>query len=196
MSKGALTHDRVVQQAVRLASRDGLEGLSIGALAADLGLSKSGLFAHFGSKDALQLEVLHSAVARFTDAVVRPALVKERGLPRLRALLDGWLTWANDPAMPGGCLLVAASIELDDKPGPAREFLVDAQRNWLAALARAVRLAVEERHFKAGTSPEQLAFELQGMFLAYHQARRLLEDASAEARLRKAFSRLIEGAKR
>ena len=195
VSKGELTHDRAVGCALRQASRDGLDGLSIGALASELGLSKSGVFRHFGSKDALQLQVLQAAVERFAEIVIRPAIAKERGLPRLKALVERWLTWANDPEMPGGCLIVAASIELDDRPGPQRDFLVAAQREWLKTLARAVRLSIEQGHLRADTSPEQIAFELEALLLGYHHSRRLMNDATADARVRRAVQRVIESVK-
>src|SRR5262245_29169338 len=117
MKKGTVTRERIVDAAFSLASSVGLEGLSIGNLAAKLGLSKSGRFAHFGSKDELELEVLRSARRRFEDTVIRPALSAPRGEPRLRALLDHWLEWVENPSMPGGCIFVEAAAELDARPG-------------------------------------------------------------------------------
>src|SRR6187399_2021064 len=114
MSKGAETRSKILDRAVRRAARDGLVGLSLGALAEELGLSKSGLWAHFGSKEELQLEILRSAAAMFEDRVVRPALKAGRGRPRLRKLFEGWMQWIADPGMPGGCVFVSANIELDD----------------------------------------------------------------------------------
>src|SRR4051812_39686689 len=113
MSKGAETRDRIVEHAMRLASRDGLDGLTVAGLAGELGLSKSGLFAHFGSKDTLQVEVLEAATARFRDTVMRPALKAPRGEPRIRAMFERWLAWGDDPSMPGGCIIVAACAEFD-----------------------------------------------------------------------------------
>src|SRR5215207_5858761 len=131
MRKGELTHQAILERAVRLASRVGLEGLSIGGLAEDLGLSKSGLFAHFESKAALQVETLEAASRVFSEHVVRPALAKPRGEPRLRAAFEGWLSWGRKAALERGCLFVAASVELDDREGPARERLVQSERDWL-----------------------------------------------------------------
>ena len=196
MDKGATTHERIIGRALRLASRDGLGGLTIGTLAADLGLSKSGLFAHFGSKEELQLAVLHAAVTHFKRIVMGPAFKAPRGEPRLRALFEGWLDWGSDPALPGGCPFVAASIELDDKPGAPREFLVATQKEWLKALAAAARLGVEEAHFRADLDPAQLAFELYALILGYHHARRLLRDRRATARVRQAFDHLVDAARR
>jgi AcrR family transcriptional regulator len=190
-----MTHQRIVESAVQLASRDGLSGLSIGGLAEELGLSKSGLFAHFGSKEALQLAVLESAAGRFGEQVIRPALAAPRGLPRVRALFERWLAWANDRSLPGGCVFIAAAAELDDQPGAAREFLVGTQKEWLATLAKAARIAVEEGHLAAELDTAQFAFEMYGIALAYHHGSRLLRDRRTEARAHAAFERLVESSK-
>lgn len=190
MGRGAETKERIVDQAVRLASRDGLDGLSIGGLATELGLSKSGLFAHFGSKEELQLQVLQAAVERFKEVVVRPGLAAPRGEPRIRAFFERWLDW-DAGAMPGGCILVAAEVEFDDRPGPQREFLVGAKRDWFDTLAKAARLAVEEGHFRPDLDPRQFAFELYGIILGYHNAKRLLQDPQAPRRARAAYDRLV-----
>lgn len=195
MGKGAQTRNVIVERAIRLASRDGLEGLSVGVLATELGISKSGLFAHFGSKDELQLQVLQAAVDRFREVVVRPALKAARGAPRIRAMFENWLAWANDPSLPGGCIIVAAASELDDRPGPQRDFLVSAQRDWFATLAKAARLTVENGDFRDDLDPEQFAFDAYGIILAYHHARRLLRDKKAETRARASFERLIDSAR-
>ncbi|HKV10835.1 MAG TPA: TetR/AcrR family transcriptional regulator [Thermoanaerobaculia bacterium] len=195
MGKGAETRDRIVEQALRLASRDGLEGLTIGSLSSELGLSKSGLFAHFGSKDELQLQVLKAAVERFEEAVVQPALATPRGEPRLRSFFARWLAWMDDPAKPGGCLFIAATVELDDRPGPQRDFLVESQERRLAFLTRAVRIGIEAGHFSADLDPEQLAFEIDAIALGYHQSRRLLRDPKAALRAHNAFDRLINASR-
>lgn len=195
MGKGAETKERILDQAVRLASRDGLDGLTIGTLSSELGLSKSGLFAHFGSKDELQLQVLQAAVERFEQTVIRAALSAPRGEPRLRALFENWLRWADDPSSPGGCLLIAAAIELDDRPGAQRDFLAGAYRSRFAFLAKAVRLAIEAGHFRSDLDPEQLAFEVDCLIHGYHQANRLLHDPKALERTRIAFERLLSSSR-
>jgi AcrR family transcriptional regulator len=195
MGKGEETRERILEHAMRLASRDGLEGLTVGSLATELGLSKSGLFAHFGSKEALQVQVLQAAAQRFEETVVRPALTAPRGEPRLRAILERWLAWERDEGLPGGCIFIAAASELDDKPGPARDVLVEQQQRLLDALARAVRLCKEEGHFRADVDPEQLAFELDAIILGYHHRRRLMKDARADAFVRAAFERLLHAAR-
>ena len=134
MSKGDLTKSSILNHATDLASQVGLTGLSIGVLAKDLELSKSGLFAHFKSKEALQIQVLEHGAGISSMAVVRPALQQPRGEPRLRALFDGWLGWDQNGALPGGCVFVAAASELDDRPGPVRDRLVALQREWVDLL--------------------------------------------------------------
>jgi len=169
----------------------GLEGLSIGALAGRLGMSKSGLFAHFGSKEDLQLATLRHGQQRFEAAVFRPALVAPRGLPRLHALFEHWLAWIARAQRPGGCVILAASVEYDDRPGALRDALVAGQRELRGALAKAVRLAVEEGHLAPQTDPWQLVFEVLGMVLALHHDRGLLDDPRATDRARRAFQRLL-----
>lgn len=196
MGKGDLTRQAIVEHALAMASRIGLEGLSIGGLAQDLHLSKSGLFAHFQSKQALQLQVLEAATRQFTDVVVRPALTAPRGEPRVRALFDRWLAWAQGSRWPGGCVLIAASVEFDDQPGAVRDFIAGAQKDWFDTLAQAVRIAIGEGHFRAELDPEQFAFEAYGIALAMHHTSRLLKDPRAEQRAREAFEARVAAARR
>jgi len=191
MSKGEETRTVILDTALELASMDGLEGLSIGSLAREVGLSKSGLFAHFNSKENLQLGVLETAVERFVATVVTPALGAPRGEPRVRAMFENWLAWARAPFLPGGCVFVATANELDDRPGPLRDALVAAQEQWLGTLAKAAGIAVAEGHFRADLEADQFAYELYSILLAYHLFRRLLRDPKAEERSRKAFERLL-----
>jgi AcrR family transcriptional regulator len=193
--KGAATRAAILDHAVKLARRVGLEGLSIGRLAEELRLSKSGLFAHFRSKEALQIQVLETAAARFVAEVVRPGLARPRGEPRLTSLFEGWLHWARSQKAPGGCLFVAAAVELDDRPGPVRRRLVRLQREWLEVLASVVRTAIAEGHFRSAVDAEQLAHDLYAVMLGYHHASRLLKDPRAEDRAAIAFERLLDGAR-
>jgi len=193
VSKGERTRTTILDHATGLASQVGLTGLTIGVLADDLRLSKSGLFAHFQSKESLQIEVLNHAARRFSDSVVRPALHEPRGVPRMRALLERWLAWERDVALPGGCVFVAATAELDDRPGPVRDRLVELQREWINVLATSFRKGIEAGAFRAGADPEQFAQDMYGIMLALHFHRRLMRDAGAEARARRAFDTLLEG---
>ncbi len=188
------TRQTILAHALGVAARVGLGGLTIGSLAEATGLSKSGLFAHFGSKDALQVAVLDAAGDHFIETIVRPALKAPRGEPRVTALIDRWLAWATEQT--GGCLLTAASFELDDQPGPARDTLVKLQRDWLDTLAQAARIAMREGHFRADLDPDQLAFELHGLMLATHEMARLFRDVSATSRARAGFARLLADARR
>jgi AcrR family transcriptional regulator len=196
MRKGELTRHAILERATSLASRVGLEGITIGQLACELELSKSGLFAHFRSKDALQVEVLRFAAERFVDLVVRPALTAPRGERRVRALFESWFAWCRSHPLPGGCIFVAAASELDDRPGPARDELVRLQRDWIEVIANCVRSAITEGQFRSGADAEQFAHDLYGVMLAYHHAARLLDDPAAETRARNAFERLIENVRR
>lgn len=195
MSKGEQTQERIVERALQLATRDGLDGLTIGRLATEMGLSKSGLYAHFSSKEDLQLQVLRAAARHFSESVVRPALTAPRGELQVRALFERWLGWSNDPTWPGGCIFIAAAVEFDDRPGPLRDYLVATQRTFLAAIAKVARLAVQGAHFRPDLDPEQFAFDLYSIVLGYHHSKRLLSDARAEERARTAFERLIYSAR-
>jgi AcrR family transcriptional regulator len=183
----------ILEHAVGLATSIGLEGLTIGRLAQDLDLSKSGLFAHFDSKEVLQLHVLKFAASRFVDTVVKPALTAPRGEPRVRAAFELWLKWPEHT--PGhGCFFVAAATEFDDRPGPVRDLLVRVQKDWLDILASIVRSAVAEGHFRAEVDPDQFAHDLYGVMLAYHHAARLIGDPKAPSRTRHAFEALLSSA--
>jgi AcrR family transcriptional regulator len=194
MSKGDITRERILDTAFRMASRQGLEGLSFGDLAGQLHCSKSGLFAHFPTKEDLQVQTLSAAARRFTESVLLPAFTKPRGLPRLRQVFENWMRWATDPGLPGGCIFVGAAAELDDREGRARDYLVGVQRQLLDTLAQSVRLAVEEGHFHGAVDCEQFAFEMQSILLGFNHLRRLLRDPKAERRARAAFERLIRTA--
>lgn len=191
--KGEKTRELILNDAVALASQVGLEGLSIGSLAARTGMSKSGLFAHFGSKEDLQLATLQRAEELFEENVFRPAIAAPRGLPRLRALLTHWLRWANDSnaCLPGGCLLISAASEYDDRPGPIRDALANGQRELRGAIAKAVRLAIEMGDLAGDVDPWQFTFEFYGIVLAAYHERRLLNDRRAKERALRAFERLV-----
>jgi AcrR family transcriptional regulator len=195
MGKGEETRGAILERAIGLASEVGLEGVTIGRLAASLELSKSGLFAHFQSKETLQVAILDRAAERFVEAVVRPALAAPRGEPRVRAIFERWLRWPQVVPQPGGCIFVQAATELDDRPGPARERLVQLQRDWLEVIATTIRGARDAGQLRRDADPVQLAFELYGVMLVTHHASRLLRDPRAQDRARRAFERLLDSAR-
>lgn len=196
MPKGAETRRAILDHALEVATKEGLEGLTIGRLAQDLRLSKSGLFAHFRGKEELLLQVLETARRRFIDLVVKPGLAARRGEARVRALFESWLAWEQSSALPGGCPFIAAAVELDDRPGQARDFLVQSQRDWLDVIANSARTGIQEGQFRPDFDPEQFAYDLYGAMLSYHHVARLLRDPNAEARVRRAFESLVAQARR
>ena len=190
-TKGEQTRAAILDEALKIARRLGLEGLTIGTLADATGMSKSGLFAHFGSREDLQLAVLEHGARQYGDMVLMPALKIDRGLPRLRALFERWLDWTLQTATPGGCIMISAAHEYDDRPGPIRDAAVEMQRRGIGVSERAVRLAVDEGHLKGDTDPEQIAFEMLGIVLASHNHGRLLGDKAARRRALAAFDALV-----
>lgn len=195
MSKGEETRAAILEVALATASKVGLEALSIGELAKEVGLSKSGLFAHFASKEDLQIAVVRKAIATFVELVISPALKKPRGEPRVRALFGNWFPWSRASELPGGCLFIAASSEFDDHPGPVRDLLLGAQKDWLSMLAQAARIAVEEGHFTAGLDAEQFAWQLDAFILGYHRSARLLRSKDAQKRAHRAFESLVRSSR-
>jgi AcrR family transcriptional regulator len=196
MSKGEETRASILRHAVALCSVQGLEGLSIGRLAERSGMSKSGLFGHFGSKDALQQAVLESVVDDFRSRVILPALREPGGIRRLRQLFGLWLAWASEEQRDGGCPLLGASIELDDRPGELRNYLVEKQKAWLDCIARIAAKAIEEQELRADLDVEQFAFEFNNIGLGFNFAHRLLDDTRARQRASQAFESLVASAAR
>jgi len=190
MMKGQQTRAAILDAALALASHIGLEGLSIGALAEVTGMSKSGVFAHFGSREELQISVVREYHAKFEDEVFRPAMGAPRGLPRLRALFDRWVRRVS-VEIDSGCIYISGAVEFDDRPGPVRDALVTMVQTWQDALERAIRAAVEAGHRRAATDAGQLLFEIHGLILALHHDARFLRHAGAEERARIAFERLL-----
>jgi len=190
-TKGERTRAAILDEALRLVSKAGLDGLTIGTLADATDMSKSGLFAHFGSRDELLLAVLAHGQAEFTEVVFQPAMAKPRGLPRLRAMFVNWLDWTESAELPGGCPMIGGAAEFDDRPGPVRDMLACGQRTWIETLKRAVRQAIEERQLAADTDPEQIAFEMFGIALVVHHHRRLLGYRKARERALAALDSLF-----
>ena len=198
MSKGEETRAAVLDEAARQVSLVGMNGLTIGLLAERTGLSKSGLFGHFKSKEQLQVAVIDRAVELFAERVIRPALKTPRGEPRLRELFDRKLRWdSGDLSLPGGCFFASVSAELDDAPpGPVRDRLVQVELDYADTLATVFRTGISEGQFRADADPEQYAFDVRGVLLSCHHASRLLADPKAQDRARTAFEALIRAAKK
>ena len=190
-TKGERTKAAILDEALRIVSKAGLDGLTIGTLADATGMSKSGLFAHFGSREELLLAVLAHGQAEFGEVVFQPAMAKPRGLPRLRAMFINWLDWTESAELPGGCPMIGGASEFDDKPGPVRDMLAGGQRTWIETLKRTVRQAIEEKQLPADTDPEQIVFEMFGIALVVHHHRRLLGYPKARARALAALDKLI-----
>ncbi len=189
--KGRQTKAVILDAALRLAAQTGLEGLSIGALAEAAGMSKSGVFAHFGSREELQIAVLRGYFDRFERAVFAPALRQPRGLPRLQRLFELWTSQVGS-ASGAGCIFISGAAEFDDRPGPVRDALAQALDVWLAALRRTVQQAKQERHLRADAEAEQVAFEIHALVLALHFEARLMRWAAAPHRARAGFTNLLE----
>ncbi len=188
-SKGAATREMIIDRAYAIACRAGLEGLSIGDLAQSASMSKSGVFAHFGSREDLQLAVLDVAGQRFGERVLIPALRAPRGAARLRAIVTGWFDWVRDNRH--GCLIMGAVSEYDARPGALRERVLALMERWRSDIARAVTMAVESGDLRSDTDPGQLAFEIFGIALALHQDTRLFDPVQARAQAERAFDRLL-----
>jgi AcrR family transcriptional regulator len=185
------TRDAIVEEAVDTASITGLEGLTIGVLADRVGMSKSGLIRHFGSKEGLQLAALEAAEARFTATVWEPVAERPAGIDRLGATCASWLSYLERGVFPGGCFLSSASLEFDDRPGPVRDEVATTMELWLGVLARDAEIARVAGELPADSDPEQLAFELNAIFMGANWAFRLMRDDVAFERARRGFDRLL-----
>jgi AcrR family transcriptional regulator len=182
----------ILETALRIASCEGIGGLTIGELAKAVGMSKSGLFAHFKNKDDLQLQVLQLAVDRFVERVLRPAFFKPPGEARIVAMFENWFEHLNDESeLPGGSLLIAASTELDDRPGVLRNFVQDSQKDLIRNIEKAAKIAVTAGDFRKNLDVEQFAWSLYSLVLGYHHFKRMLEDPKAELHLQRSFGGLM-----
>ncbi|MFM8588867.1 MAG: TetR/AcrR family transcriptional regulator [Limnohabitans sp.] len=191
MHKGQTTKAAIIDAALGLASQIGLEGLSIGALAEITGMSKSGVFAHFGSREELQISVIRQYHDRFEAEVFQPALDQPRGIPRLQALFDNWMVQTS-AEIDSGCIYISGAVEFDDRNGPVRDALASSVTSWQEALRRAVMLAQEAGHLTQQVDPLQVTFEIHGLILALHYEARFLKVPGATERARQGFARILE----
>jgi len=190
LHKGQQTRAAILDAALGLASHMGLEGLSIGALADVTRMSKSGVFAHFGSREELQISVIREYHRRFEEEVFYPAIKTPRGLPRLQALFERWVRRVS-MEIDSGCIYISGAVEFDDRPGPVRDALAEMVVAWHRALRRAISLAIAEGHLREDVDPVQMLFEIHGLILAVHHDARFLRIPGAPDRARRGFERLI-----
>ncbi len=191
MRKGEQTRAAILEAALDLASRDGLEGLTIGLIAERMQMSKSGVFAHFGSREDLQIAVIQEYHRRFEEEVFLPSLKEPHGLPRLSAMYAGWVK-RHTREIDSGCMYISGAVEYDDRPGPIRDELLSMVMAWQKALLRAARQAVKHGHLVPDTDVEQLVFEMRAMVLALHHDARFIGDRHAVDRIDRGYLRLID----
>jgi AcrR family transcriptional regulator len=190
MQKGQQTKATIIEAALGLATQIGLEGLSIGAIAEVTRMSKSGVFAHFGSREELQISVIREYFMRFEQEIFYPALQAERGLPRVRALFDNWMKRVAIEIQ-SGCIFISGAVEFDDRPGPVRDALATSVQTWLEALNRAIVQAQLCGELQATADPHQIAFEIHGLILALHYEARFLKNPDSIARANTAFANIL-----
>ena len=189
--RSGLTLAAILDTAISMAATDGLESLTVGELAKRLNLSKSGVFSRIGSREALQKAVIEEYDRRFLQDVFVPAMREPRGLPRLNAIMRLWLQRARDVEIQQGCIYCAGAFEYDDRDGPLREMLLQGVLGWRRALKRTVIQAIEAGHLAADTDPDQLVFEMDGLFVALMREARFMRDPRAAERAWLAYERLI-----
>ena len=194
-NKSPVTRDRILQNGLALMSRDGLAGVTLGQLAGRVGMSKSGVFAHFKSKDEVQIGLLEQTARVAAPVVVEPAMREPEGLPRLVALVRNWFGWATRAGLPGGCPVAAAMFELDDIDGPVRDKVVAMEAEWRGLLEQHVRQAVGLGQLRDDLDAGQFVWELCGIYLSHHAAQRFLRQPDADARAATAFEALLDRAK-
>ena len=190
MLKGQQTKQAIVQAAVAMGTQVGLEGLSIGHLAERMHMSKSGVFAHFGSREELQISVIREYFASFEQEVFYPAMKTPQGLPRVRALFDNWMKRVA-VELQSGCIFISGAVEFDDRPGPVRDALVHSVQTWLQALYRAVVLAKQCGHLTPDADEQQVAFEIHALILALHYEARFLKNPGSLARANRGFDHIL-----
>jgi AcrR family transcriptional regulator len=188
------TRQEILNQAMDIASAEGLEGLSIGRLATELHMSKTGIFSHFGSKEQLQIATVEAAKQVFLEHVANPSVDHPRGVRRLRAMLENWIRYVERIVFPGGCFFAAASAEFDSRPGPVRDTIATLAKTWLVALQREIAFAQSAKEINASIDPVQLAFELHAYVQEANWGFKLFNDKSAFSHARRAIASRIAAA--
>ncbi|MBW2055761.1 MAG: TetR/AcrR family transcriptional regulator [Deltaproteobacteria bacterium] len=190
MAKGEDTKLIVLEAGLDMASQLGLECVTIGNLAKTTNMSKSGLFAHFQSKENLQIEILNYAAQVFSERVIVPALKTQAGIPRIRALVDNWIGWTSE--LTGGCIFVSGSADFSDRPGKVKDVLLNQQKQWIDCLRRIARSAVKAGDFRKDIDDDQFAFDLYSLLLGFHLYYKLLDDSEIRKREETALVRLLD----
>jgi AcrR family transcriptional regulator len=190
MTKGSDTKNSILEVGLEMASQLGLEDVTIGSLAKKMGMSKSGIFGHFQSKENLQLQIVQYAVEDFTQFVVLSSLKVKGGIPRIKAVVDKWISWGNN--LKGGCIFVSASNEFSDRPGHVRDALMDYQNKWLDSLEKLALSAIKAGDFREGIDTKQFTFELYSLLLGFHYYHQMLKDSKILEKEEKALDRLIQ----
>ncbi|WP_353361717.1 TetR/AcrR family transcriptional regulator [Acidovorax sp. FG27] len=190
LQKGQQTKAVIVEAALGLATHIGLEGLSIGALADVTGMSKSGVFAHFGSREELQISVVREYHTRFEQEVFYPAMAAPRGVARLRAMFGNWMQ-RTSIEIDSGCIYISGAVEFDDRAGPVRDALASSVLTWLAAMKRAIEQSMELGELRADVNPEQMLFEIHGLILALHYEARFLQTPGSIDRAHAGFDNIL-----
>jgi len=191
MGNAASTRERILGQGLALMSRSGLEGVTLGVLADRVGMSKSGLFAHFRSKEEVQISLLEHTAQVGAAHIIAPAMARPPGLPRLRALVKNWFGWAPRAGLPGGCPVATGLFEFDDLEGPVRGKILEMEAEWRALLTKTVKEAISLGHLRAGLDAVQFVWELCGIYLSHHAAQRFLKSPDADGRAAWAFDSLL-----
>lgn len=194
MKNGEATRNGILEKAIEMAGQFGLEGVSIGGLAKAAGMSKSGLFGHFQSKENLQLAILEHAIAVFAEKVAVPSLKTKAGIPRIQALVDQWIEWSTQST--GGCIFVIAGTDFSDRPGKVRDRILEQQQDWIESLSRIARSAIRVGDFREDIDCEQFAFEFYSLLLGFHLYHRLLRNPDIQHRQKIALTRLLSNYRR
>ena len=190
MAKGEDTKYIILDAGLDMASQLGLECVTIGSLAEATRMSKSGLFAHFRSKENLQVEILNYAARIFSESVIAPALKTEAGIPRIKALVESWIRWSSQ--LTGGCIFVSGSADFSDRPGKVRATLLLHQEEWIDSLRRIARSAIRVGDFRKDIDCDQFAFDLYSLLLGFHLYYKLLNNAETKKRQETALDRILE----